>query len=153
MEMSERDCPHCGSALPEGSDCRVLFDQMLFWENEVPANGAVHHLAVLCFHIQHPHLYSPEGLAGSIDLLVGFLELGWTTEAVRRNHRTRLDSGARTFSIKGKTGLEGRFEAPVRWTMTAADVVAGGRDTYIENVNRWAAATLGALKESGNLAA
>lgn len=149
--VSGETCPVCGAALPESGACRDLFDQMLFWENEVPENRVVHHLLVLCYHIQHPHLYSPEGLAEGMQLLAGFVEEGWMTETVRRKNRDRLDSGARAFRIRGKPGAQGGFEAPVQWKMTAADVVAGGRAAYIVNVNMWAAETLTALRGSGNL--
>jgi hypothetical protein len=74
--VSGEICPHCGAVLPDGGECRTLFDQMLFWENEVPENGAVHHLAVLCYHIQHPHLYSPGGLAESMGLLAALRDSG-----------------------------------------------------------------------------
>jgi len=55
-------CPQCGVPWTDGRTCRDDFDQMLYWENEVPENGAVHHLMVFCFHIQHPEKSSPEGL-------------------------------------------------------------------------------------------
>ena len=56
-EMSDLErCPECGAVLHDGETCEAYFHQMLFWEAENPANGEVHHLAVLCYHLQHPHL-------------------------------------------------------------------------------------------------
>jgi hypothetical protein len=55
-------CPECGAVRHGDTTCQDGFHQMLFWENEDPANGAVHHLMVVSYHIQHPSLYSPEGL-------------------------------------------------------------------------------------------
>lgn len=126
---------------------------MLYWENENPVNGAVHHLMVLCYHIQHPELYSREGLAEGIRLLTDFVDGGLTTEEIRRRNRARVDSANRSWKIKGKPGNQGSFSGPVRWKMTAADVVAGGEQAYIPSVQRWARLTLAAVRETGDLPA
>jgi Family of unknown function (DUF5946) len=60
---------------------------MLFWENENPGYGQVHHLMVLSYHLQHPSLYSPEGLSAAIHLLTDFWERGVPTEEVRKRNR------------------------------------------------------------------
>jgi len=62
---------------------------MLYWENEVLANGEVHHLLVLCYHLQHPRLYSPAGLGYAIQLLRDFLVGGLSPQEVRRESRDR----------------------------------------------------------------
>jgi hypothetical protein len=144
-------CPQCGAPQPAGRTCRDDFDQMLFWENENPANGAVHHLMVLCFHIQHPDLYSPEGLAESKRLLMDFLEGGLTPDQVRRRNRGRLDSGSRSWKIKGKPGSQGAHANPVTWPVKAADVVARGEKEYVRSVEEWAGSVLEALRATGNV--
>ena len=112
---------------------------MLFWEAEHPAYGAqVHHLMVLCFHLQHPSLYSPEGLDYARQLLVEFLEHGAIPEEVRRKHSLDGDSSRRKWKIKGAGDARGTYDHAMRWTMTAADVVAGGVDNYCYNVRHWA---------------
>src|SRR5687768_18585806 len=93
-------CPECGAPQVGGKTCQDDFHQMLYWESEDPTLGEVHHLMVLCYHLQHPGLYSPEGLTAAKNLLVSFLEEGLSTEEVRRRNRSRLDSGKRTFKIK-----------------------------------------------------
>ncbi len=65
MSSENEKCPDCGALLQPGESCRAYFDQMLYWETEEPSRWAVHHLMVLCYHLQHPHLYSPETLAGA----------------------------------------------------------------------------------------
>jgi hypothetical protein len=65
---------------------------MLFWEAENPNYGVVHHLMVLCYHLQHPSLYSPEGLRQAITLLSDFLERGLTPEQVRKRSRNTVNS-------------------------------------------------------------
>jgi hypothetical protein len=125
---------------------------MLFWEAENPAYGVVHHLMVLCYHLQHPSLYSLEGLAIGKQLLVGFLKHGLTTDETRRRSRAKLDSGARKFKITARPDSIGGYDRPIEWTMTAAEVTAGGADHYVEYVNLWAQSVYDSLVKSGNLA-
>lgn len=120
---------------------------MLFWENEDPARGEVHHLMVLCYHLQHPSLYSAEGLAVGRQLLTDFVERGLSPEEVRRDNRERVDSGKRGWSITARPGNHGAYERSIVWTMTAGDVVAGGAEAYCENVRAWALAVHDALMQ------
>jgi hypothetical protein len=124
---------------------------MGYWELENPALQVVHHLMVLSYHIQHPSLYSPDGLNAAKGLLVEFLERGATTEQVRKRNRVIMDSGKRTFKIKRTADSQGVYGHPVTWTMTAGDVTAGGVDAYCDHVTAWARSILESLKVSGNL--
>lgn len=139
-------CPECGAQLREGVTCEDYFYQMLFWENEFPENGEVHHLAVLCYHLQHPSRYSPEGLRYALGLLADFVERGRDPQEVRRRSRDSVDSGSRSWKITGRPGAQGAYPRPVRWKMTAADVVAGGAEQYRASVRAWARATLAAAR-------
>ncbi len=136
--MATAICPECGAAWADGQTCQEFFHQMLFWENEVPALGEVHHLMVLCYHLQHPSLYSTEGLRHARRLLAEFVEEGLTPQASRRRNRERVDSGQRKWSITARPGDKGRYERPPQWAMTAADVVGAGRAAYREQVVEWA---------------
>lgn len=131
-------CSECSAALADGQVCRDYFHQMLFWENEDPARGEVHHLMVLCYHLQHPSLYSQEGLAVSRKLLTDFVAGNLEPGEARRRNRERVDSGKRDWMITARPGNQGIYERPIAWTMTAADVVAGGGERYCENVRAWA---------------
>jgi hypothetical protein len=112
---------------------------MLFWEAEYPAYGAeVHHLIVLCYYLQHPSLYSPEGLKEARGLLVAFVEQGASPAEVRQRNRDRLNSSKREWKIKATATSRGSYDQAIAWTMTAADVVAGGSDQYCDNVRAWA---------------
>jgi hypothetical protein len=124
---------------------------MLFWENEFPEYGVVHHLMVLCYHLQHPSLYSPEGLKYSTGLLVDFLERGLSPEEVRRRSRAQVDSGKRTWKVTGSAGGRGAYAHPVQWTMTAGEVTAAGAEQYVDRVRQWAKAILKDLKTSKNI--
>jgi hypothetical protein len=144
-------CLECGAARHGADICTNDFHQMLAWEAENPTFWEVHHLMVLCYHLQHPSLYSPEGLTWATHLLPEFVEHGVTTEEVRRRNRDTLDSSKRKWKITGTNASYGKYERPVQWQVTAADVIAGGMDNYCENVRAWARSTLEVLRASGNL--
>lgn len=149
--MSQQ-CPECGAQWQDGKTCQDDFHQMLFWEAEYPALGIVHHLMVLCYHLQHPSLYSPDGLTEGKRLLVEFVQNGVSTEEIWRRNRDRVDSGKRDWKIKATATSKGAYEHPVQWAMTSADVVAGGADSYVGNVQKWAQLALDVLKQSENIA-
>jgi len=149
MRMPEK-CPECETVLSDGKTCQDHFHQMLFWENENPSLGEVHHLMVLCYHLQHPSLYSPQGLNEAQHLLVEFLEKGVTPDEVRKRNHARVDSSKRKWKIKATAASHGSYEHPVQWTMTAGDVAADGANDYCDNVRRWAQSILQALKATGN---
>jgi hypothetical protein len=145
-------CPECGAPWSAVDACQTSFHQMGAWEFENPSViPEAHHLMVLCYHLQHPSLYSPDGLRWARTLLVDFLERGLTTQEVRRRYRAALDSGNRTHKIKGTPESHGAYERPVGWTMTAVDVTNGGAERYVESVKRWAQSVLDCLRASGNL--
>lgn len=119
---------------------------MLYWESENPELGVVHHLMVLCYHLQHPSLYSPEGLEYSKGLLVDFVKRGLSTEEVRQRSRDQVDSGKRGWKVTARPDAHGAYDHPVQWTMTAADVVAAGKENYINSVQSWAQSVYEALR-------
>lgn len=147
MEKDGR-CPECGGVWTEGATCQDHFHQMAAWELTDPRLQEVHHLMVLCYHLQHPSLYSPEGLEWGKRLLVDFVDGGIATDEVRRRDRASLDSGRRKFKIRGTPEAHGRYARPVQWAMVAGDVTAGGTDAYCENVRAWARSVLRALRDS-----
>src|SRR5687768_7700364 len=119
---NDKRCPECGAIWTEDTTCETHFHQMLYWEQEHQL-PEVHHLMVLSYYLQHPHLYSPEGLKHSQALLVDFVVNGITPQQIRQRDRDKVDSGKRKFKIAGTPELHGSYEPPVRWSMTAADVV------------------------------
>ena len=147
----QTNCRECGAAWQDDTTCQHHFHQMLFWEAEYPAYGEVHHLMVLCYHLQHPSLYAPDGLNEAKRLLVEFVERGTTPQEMRRRNRERLDSSKRQWKIKATPTSHGAYDPPVQWTMTAADVTARGAERYCDSVRAWAQSALESLKDSGNL--
>ncbi|RPI86672.1 MAG: hypothetical protein EHM41_07715 [Chloroflexi bacterium] len=144
-------CPECKAVWDEGTACQEYFHQMLFWESENPSYGVVHHLMVLCYYLQHPSLYSPDGLDYSRQLLVDFLEHGLSTQEVRQRSRDRVSSTNRKWKVTGRPGSQGEYKHPVEWKMTAKDVVSGGAENYVVNVQKWAERVFEDLRVSGNV--
>ena len=143
-------CPECGTEWHNGETCQDYFHQMLFWEWENTDYGVVHHLMVLCYHLQHPSLYSSEGLHEAMHLLADFWEHGVTTEQVRRRNRSSFDSSTRKWKIKGTPDSHGTYDHPIAWTMTASNVIEGGIENYCDSVLTWARLVIEDLKASGN---
>jgi hypothetical protein len=137
-------CPECGADWSGGSTCTDHFHLMSFWELDHRLYE-VHHLMVLCYHLQHPHLYSPEGLQGAQQLLVAFLEEGLSPQQVRQRMSKAVDSGTRLYQIKGNPTAYGAYAHPEQWTMTPA-----GMDAYYEQVRAWADSVLKSLRGSNN---
>jgi hypothetical protein len=151
MEVEAKYCPECGAKWEDGTTCQDDFHQMLFWEAEKPSLGVVHHLMVLCYHLQHPSLYSADGLENAKTLLIDFVVRGLSTERVRQQNRNQVDSGKRQWKVMARPNSHGTYRYPMTWTMTARDVVAGGMDHYVENVQAWAKSMLASLQVSNNI--
>jgi hypothetical protein len=129
-------CPACGAV---GDSCETNFHQMLFWEAERPEFGAeVHHLMVLAYHLQHPHLYSVDGLENARGLLRKFVAEGLSPQEVRKQNAPIVDSGKRKFTITARPDSIGSYAKTPQWTMTAQDVVAAGLEAYCESTRAWA---------------
>ncbi|MEO8610225.1 MAG: DUF5946 family protein [Chloroflexota bacterium] len=151
MEDFLNRCRECQARWDDGKTCEDDFHQMLFWETETPSLWVVHHLMVLCYYLQHPSLYSADGLNNAKTLLIDFVVHGLSPQTVHRQTRGQVDSGKRQWKVSARPDSHSVYAYPVTWTMTARDVVAGGMDHYIENVQAWAKSMLVALQASNNI--
>ena len=131
-------CSDCGAVLTNNLPCETYFHQMLSWESEEPANWRVHHLMVLCYHLQHPAMYSPEGMDYSRWLLNQFVEEDQSPEKIRQQIRDQVASNNRNWKIKGTADSHASYDSPIIWKVNAANIIAGGIDNYCENVEKWA---------------
>lgn len=132
-------CPLCGAPSVNGTTCRERFDLALAKEIEDPAYGAVHHLTVPAYMLQH-NGYSHDGWLYSRTLLDEFLNGGLSPADARRREQSALDSGNRTWSVTRGPKFA-RFDQ-ILWTRTIADVRFDGADHYCADVRAWAAAVL-----------
>lgn len=138
--MSEKFCPDCGADWAE-QKCIDHFHMMGFWELDHQLWDK-HHLMVLCYNLQHPHIYSPQALTDAIQLLRDFVENGLTPQEAR----LRIGSEMRQYKITGTPDAHGQYTQPIEWTMTCADVIARGIENYYDSVDEWATSVLQSLE-------
>ncbi len=148
--MNANICPECGAQHTDDSTCETDFHQMLFWEHEDSSRWEVHHLTVLCYHLQHPHLYSEDGLTNGIGLLTAFVRDGIAPSEIRRTSKDKVNSKNRTWTITARSDSKGAYAHLVTWTMRAADVVARGADHYVASVREWAQSVYNSIQAAEN---
>ena len=126
-------CPECGA--PD-SLCQERFDEFLVLEFTDAGYGAVHHLTVAAFMVQHSSKMTREGWLFERNLLREFLIENKPPAYIRTQNRDVVDSGKRKFKIKSRDGK------PVinknTWRKTILDVRAENADVYCEDITAWA---------------
>jgi hypothetical protein len=137
-------CPECGAALPVGTTCRDIFERMLALEFGHPETfGAVHHLTVLCYNVQHPGAFTDEFWDYSAALLTEVIERDISGAELRQRMRHELAAGNRRIKIKGRPTKPRRYP----WPMRAVDVPMDHPQRYVERVREWARSIVGALHQ------
>jgi len=134
------NCPECGA--PDHL-CQARFDEFLVLEFTDAGYGAVHHLTVAAYMVQHSSKMTREGWMYEPDLLREFLVGKKTPAMIRKQIKDTVDSGKRTFKFKSKDGVP--VINKISWTKTILDVRAENAEIYCEDVTAWAMST---LKES-----
>jgi hypothetical protein len=131
------NCPECGA--PDNL-CQTRFDEFLSLEFTDAGYGAVHHLTVAAYMVQHSSKMTREGWLFERNLLREFLIENKPPAYIRKQNKDVVDSGKRKFKIKSKTGL------PVidknMWKKTILDVRADNADVYREDITAWARSVL-----------
>ena len=131
------NCPECGA--PEIS-CKSRFDEFLILEFTDVDYGAIHHLTVAAYMIQHSSKLTREGWLHMRELLREFLVENKSPEHVRRQNRDLVDSGKRKFKIASKDGLPVINKS--LWKKTILNVRTENAEVYCADVNLWARAML-----------
>ena len=131
------NCPECGA--PDTS-CQTRFDEFLVLEFTDAGYGAVHHLTVAAFMVQHSSKMTREGWLFERGLLREFLVENKPPAYIRKQNKDIVDSGKRTFKIKSKTGLP--VINKTTWTKTILDVRAENANMYCEDITAWARSVL-----------
>ena len=131
------NCPECGAS---ETLCQTRFDEFLFLEFTDAGYGAVHHLTVTAYMIQHSSKLTREGWLHERGLLHEFLVENKPPAFIRKQNKDLVDSGKRTFKIKSRDG------EPVinksSWTKTILDVRSENAEVYYADVNAWARSVL-----------
>jgi hypothetical protein len=131
------NCLECGA--PDNL-CQTRFDEFLILEFTDAGYGAVHHLTVAAYMVQHSSKMTREGWLFERNLLREFLIENKPPAYIRKQNKDVVDSGKRKFKIRSKTGL------PVidknTWKKTILDVRADNADVYCEDITAWARSVL-----------
>ena len=131
------NCPECDAT---DSLCRVRFDEFLVLEFTDAGYGAVHHLTVATYMLQHSSKLTREGWLHERELLREFLVENKPPAFIRKQNKDLVDSGKRTFKFKSKDGLPVIHKST--WTKTILDVRTEKAEVYCEGVTAWAKSVL-----------
>ena len=130
----------CHAEYPSGETCQERFECCLALEFENPGTyGAVHHLTVSCYMLQH-NRYSRQGWLQTRALLAEFVNQGTSPHQVRREVRQAFDNKQRTWSfVHGERLAE--FDRII-WSHTIADLHTGEPVQYCADALAWAESIL-----------
>jgi hypothetical protein len=131
------DCPECGA--PAG-ECENRYHACLVKEFSEPGYGAVHHLTVSAYMLQHSSKLTREGWLFERDLLNDFLVNHKDPASLVRQGKGSLDSGRRTFKIANKKGAP-KIDRR-QWTRTILDVRFEDAAAYCQDITIWARSVL-----------
>ena len=131
------NCPEC-SALD--ILCKTRFDEFLVLEFTEINFGAVHHLTVTTYMLQHSSKLTREGWLHMRQLLKEFLVENKPPEQVRQQNRDLVGSGKRKFKIASRDGLPVINKSA--WTKTILDVRSENAEVYCADVTAWARSAL-----------
>jgi hypothetical protein len=131
------NCPECSA--PDIL-CQTRFDEFLVLEFTDAGYGAVHHLTVAAFMVQHSSRMTREGWMYERELLREFLIEKKSPAEIRRQIKNTVDSGKRTFKIKSKDGIP--VISKTSWSKTILDVRADNAEVYCEDITAWARSVL-----------
>ncbi len=131
------NCLECGA--PD-TLCQTRFDEFLVLEFTDAGYGAVHHLTVTAYMIQHSSKLTREGWLHERGLLHEFLVENKPPAFIRKQNRDLMDSGKRTFKIKSRDGKP--VINKTTWTKTILDVRTENAEVYCADVSAWAWAVL-----------
>ena len=131
------NCPECGA--PD-TLCKTRFDEFLVLEFTDAGFGAVHHLTIAAYMLQHSSKLTREGWLHERELLREFLVENKPPAFIRKQNKYLVDSGKRKFKIKSRDGVP--VISKTTWTKTILDVHVENAEIYCEDVTAWAKSTL-----------
>jgi Family of unknown function (DUF5946) len=130
-------CPECGA--PDNL-CQTRFDEFLVLEFTDAGYGAVHHLTVATYMLQHSSKLTREGWRYERQLLREFLIENKSPAFIRKQNKDLVDSSKRKFKIKSRDGLP--IISKTTWAKTILGVRAENAEVYCQDVTAWARSVL-----------
>lgn len=142
-------CEECGAPQFGGASCVDCFHGLLAFENERPsAFGAVHHLTVASYYLQHPRGYKTEVLemwrSGIADSLAGRTDL----RDLLRRASVKFEGATRVRDLSAVLPVGW----PKTWPVVTLDVYDPRVEppdvpSYIVRARAWAASVIAHLDE------
>lgn len=128
-------CSECGAKLTSGRSCQDYFDALLAKEFSNTEYGAVHHLSVPAYMLQHPSRLSKQGWLEMRHLLFSFIQQGKSPNKVRKTTQKSVQNNQRDFSFtKGESIKLGN----INWTKNISNIRMEEASTYCQDVHEWA---------------
>jgi Family of unknown function (DUF5946) len=136
----EMNCPECGAENTVEKTCETQYHECLVKEFTNAGYGAVHHLTVAAYMLQHSSKLSWQGWLETRRLLREFLIENKPPAEIRNQNKNNVDSGRRNWKITSNDGVAkiNRTE----WTKTILDVSLNNAEAYCADVTAWASAAL-----------
>jgi hypothetical protein len=143
-------CIQCGAISTPTTNCRLCFEALLAFGAERPSVfGAVHHLTVAAYSLQHPAGYRHAVLLAWHALLTDALEGNGTVSKIRKRFGEQFAGSTRVL----EPGAKPPDGWPAEWPMTVQDVYSPldelpDAGVYVTRAHAWASATRATLDES-----
>jgi hypothetical protein len=122
--------------------CEACFHALLAFENEHPAAfGAVHHLTVACYFLQHPRGYRPQVLDMWRNLIADSLNGRVTPRELQRRARRQFEGATRVRDPRAvlPVGWPTWWPVAVRNVLRPEETI--GVDVYVARAGAWAEQT------------
>jgi hypothetical protein len=131
------NCPECGA--PDNT-CETRYHECLVKEFGNAGYGAVHHLTVTAYMLQHSSKLTREGWLHERELLREFLVENKPPAFIRKQNKDLVDSGKRTFKIKSKDSRP--VINNITWSKTILNIRMDDAEVYCDDVAAWARSVL-----------
>lgn len=142
-------CEQCGADQPHGASCEECFHALLAFEAERPeAFGAVHHITVSCYSLQHPRGYTRAALNAWRALIADALD----GRASIAQFRARAGEDFRGAVRIREPGESPPAWWPRDWPLHVRDLIRPNElpslDAYVARAREWAGAIRSVLDAS-----
>jgi len=135
--LMNHHCPECSASWEPGATCQDHFHACLALEYEHPESfGAVHHLLVICYMLQH-NAYSAHAWLDARQMLAGFVGGTLSPYQIRRKNRLLKQNPG---SISRGPGLA-EFQQ-IMWRCTIKSIRLSDPAVYCEDIRAWAVSVL-----------
>jgi hypothetical protein len=138
-------CPQCGAYAQYGKTCCEKYEEILAIEYESPTVfGAVHHITVMCYNLQHPDSFTAEATAWMQSSLHAIINKGLSPMELRKRARKEFKGDVKVLRHTAQTEIYQKYQKSrkMHWSMTVLDIRTNEPEIYVEDVRVWAKSIL-----------